>query len=60
MSGRPDLKVLLENDVLIQMAKKHNKSTAQICIRWGIQRGIVMLPKSVTPSRILEYVTLFL
>jgi len=51
ISNRPGLKVLLENDVLVQIAAKYNKSTAQICVRWGIQRGLVMLPKSVTIFR---------
>lgn len=39
LSNRPDLKALLENDVLVGLAKKYNKTTAQICLRWGIQRG---------------------
>ena len=36
------------------IAKKHNASIPQIIIAWGIERGVVMIPKSVTPSRILE------
>ncbi len=46
LSNRPELKILLENDVLVSIANKYNKSSAQICLRWGIQRGLVMLPKS--------------
>jgi len=34
------------------MSKKHNKTTAQILIRYSLQKGWVSLPKSDTPSRI--------
>ena len=40
LSNRPDLKILLENDVIVRLAQKYNRTPAQICIRWGIQRGI--------------------
>lgn len=41
-----------DNEVLVALAKKHNKSTAQVLIRWSLQKGFVTLPKSDTPSRI--------
>ncbi len=44
----------MNHPVLVQVAKEHNKSIAQILIRWSIQRNMVPLPKSNTPSRILE------
>lgn len=37
-----------------EIAKKHHKSIAQIVIAWGLHKGIVMIPKSVTPSRIKD------
>lgn len=41
------------DDPLLQpLAKKHAKSPAQILLRWGLQQGFVILPKSVTPARI--------
>lgn len=36
------------------IAKRHNSSIAQIVIAWGLTRGIIMIPKSVTPLRIKE------
>ena len=37
-----------------KLGGKYNKSWAQIMLRWGLQLGFVILPKSVTPSRIRE------
>lgn len=58
-TDRPDLPILLENPTILYLSKKHNKTPAQICLRWAIQRNIVVLPKSITPSRILENAQIF-
>jgi methylglyoxal/glyoxal reductase len=50
---------LLEEPTLVEIAKKHNKSTAQIIIRWDIQTGVVTIPKSVKPHRIAENADVF-
>ncbi len=50
---------MLSNETLKQIADKYGKSVAQICIRWCLQNGILPLPKSVTPSRILENTNIF-
>lgn len=44
----------MDDPLLGPLAKKHNKTPAQILIRWGLQQGFVVLPKSVTKSRIEE------
>ena len=41
------------------LAEKYGRSIAQICIRWSLQRGYLPLPKSVTPSRIVENLNVF-
>ncbi len=44
---------------LAQIAEKHNKSVAQIALRWNYQRGIVVIPKSVNISRMQENFDIF-
>lgn len=46
--------VPLENPVVLNLAKKHRKSPAQIILRWLLQRNLVVIPKSVNPGRIEE------
>ena len=50
---------LLNNKILQDLAKKYNKSTAQLAIRWHLQKGYLPLPKSVTPERIKENFEVF-
>lgn len=42
-----------------ELAKKYDRSIAQICVRWSLQRGYLPLPKSVTPARIQENIKVF-
>jgi 2,5-diketo-D-gluconate reductase A len=45
---------LNENVVITDLAAKYNKSWAQIVIRWHMDSGLAVIPKSVTPNRIRE------
>jgi 2,5-diketo-D-gluconate reductase A len=49
----------ITNPVIGQIAKKHGKTPAQVIIRWHIDSGLVVIPKSVTPSRIEENFKVF-
>lgn len=49
----------MKNPTIQKLADKHHKSYAQIMLRWCIEEGMVVLPKSVTPSRIKENIELF-
>lgn len=49
----------MDDPMLQPLAKKHNKTPAQILLRWGLQKGFVILPKSETKSRIEENAKLY-
>ena len=50
--AKADEPSLLEDPKLLEIGKKYNKTPAQICLKWQVQRGVSVVPKSVTPSRI--------
>ncbi|WP_087415055.1 aldo/keto reductase [Butyricicoccus pullicaecorum] len=50
---------LFENPVLVQIAEKYKKTTAQIILRWHIQRGVVVIPKSTHKARMEENLNVF-
>ncbi len=45
---------LFENDVLTAIGSKYGKTVAQVVLRWQIQRGVVVIPKSVRKARMEE------
>ena len=44
----------LQHPLVLDLAKKHNKSPAQVILKWLLQRNIVVIPKSVNPKRLAE------
>ena len=44
----------MDDPVIIKIAKAHNKTPAQVMIRWAVQRGTICIPKSVHEDRIIE------
>ncbi|MCM3304182.1 aldo/keto reductase [Priestia megaterium] len=50
---------LLDNEVLTEIANKHNKSVAQVILRWDVQNGIITIPKSTKEHRIVENASIF-
>jgi len=50
---------IFKNELLLSIAAKHNKSVAQVILRWLTQRGIVVLSKSVRKERMTENISVF-
>jgi 2,5-diketo-D-gluconate reductase A len=50
---------LLDDETIVAIAERHGKTPAQAILRWHLQLGNVVFPKSVTPARIRENIELF-
>ena len=50
---------VLEDPAIVQIAEAHDKTAGQVVLRWHIQLGNVVFPKSVTPERIIENFDIF-
>lgn len=50
---------MFSNQLLVSLAKKYNKSVAQVVLRWLIQRGVIVIPKSVRRERMDENIDVF-
>jgi len=49
----------MDNETVSKIAEKYNKTYAQVLLRFLVERGFVVLPKSVTPKRIEENFNIF-
>lgn len=49
----------LANPAIVEIAAKHQRTPAQVIIRWHLQLGNVAIPKSITPTRIEENIKVF-
>lgn len=50
---------VLANEVIREVARRHQRTPAQIALRWGVQRGTAVVPKSTRPERLRENIALF-
>ena len=48
-----------EDEMLLNIARKYNKTVGQVLLRWNIQRGVVVIPKSTHLERIIENIDVF-
>jgi D-xylose reductase len=50
---------VLTEEVVVEIARRHQRTPAQVVLRWGIQRGTSVIPKTVRPERLRENLALF-
>mmetsp|Transcript_19457 Transcript_19457/g.19203 ORF Transcript_19457/g.19203 Transcript_19457/m.19203 type:complete len:260 (-) Transcript_19457:140-919(-) len=50
---------ILTLPIVTEIAKRHGKTPAQVAIRWALQRGTIVIPKSVKPHRVVENFKVF-
>jgi len=56
---KPEEPNVLSDEVLNEIGKKYGKTSAQIALKWAIQRGTCPCPKSINPNRLKENFALF-
>lgn len=59
LGGRGYTAELLNNEVISAIAQAHNKSSAQIILRWNLQKGVVVIPGTSNPAHMKENIDLF-
>lgn len=59
LGGRGHTAELLGDDVISEIAEAHEKSSAQVILRWNLQKGVVVIPGSSNPEHIQENTELF-
>jgi len=57
--AKPEDPKLLDDSKLVTLAKKIGKSPAQVVLRWNVQRGLIVIPKTVSKGRLIENMSIF-
>ncbi|KAF4715546.1 hypothetical protein FOZ63_003197, partial [Perkinsus olseni] len=50
---------ILTVPAVVEIGKRHGKTPAQVAIRWAMQRGTIVIPKSIKPHRVVENFNVF-
>lgn len=59
LGGRGHQRELLADPVLVEIARGHGKSVAQVILRWDLQRGVVSVPGSSNPAHLSDDISIF-
>ena len=59
LGGRGHTSELLNDEVIVDIANNHNVSSAQVILRWNLQKGVVVIPGSSNPNHIEENTELY-
>ena len=59
LGGRGYTAEFLGNEVISKIAQAHGKSSAQLILRWNLQKGVVVIPGASNPEHIRENTELF-
>lgn len=59
LGGRGHTSELLNNPTIARIARAHGKSSAQVILRWDLQKGVVVIPGSSNPDHIEENISVF-
>lgn len=59
LGGRGNTQTLFQDPVIVEIAQAHNKSSAQVVLRWHIQAGNIAIPGSSNPDHIQENIEIF-
>ena len=59
LGGRGNTQKLFTNETIAEIAKAHNRTSAQVVLRWHMQSGIIAIPGSSNPAHILENIAIF-
>ncbi len=59
LGGRGHTRELFENETIAKIAEDHDRSPAQIILRWHLQKGVVAIPGSSNPDHIAENINIF-
>ena len=57
--GRGHTSELLNNETIVEIANNHNVSSAQVILRWNLQKGVVVIPGSSNPEHIKENTNIY-
>ena len=59
LGGRGHTRELLNDETIVAIAEAHDRSAAQVILRWNLQKGVVIIPGSSNPDHIKENISLF-